>query len=71
MILHTNSSTYTRISKGLYLVIALDDRVEGSVELGGGLQEGELDDEEVLDDLAAELRDELARGLRGATYRCA
>ena len=47
------------------LVIHLDDGVHGRIELLGRLEEGELDDEEVLERLAAKLRDQLASGLRG------
>ena len=58
-----NLTTPTR--NRAYLVIHLDDGIHGRVELLGGLEEGELDDEEVLERLAAQLRDQLASGLRG------
>ena len=51
-----------------HLIVALDDGVQRRIELVSGLEEGELDDEEVLEDLAAELRNELSSSLRGATY---
>ena len=49
------------------LVVALHDRVQGRVELAGGVEEGQLDDEEVLQDLATELRDEFSSGLGRTT----
>ena len=45
------------------LVVDLDDRVHGGVELLGRLEEGELDDEEVLEGLSAELGNELSSSL--------
>ena len=50
------------------LVIALDDGVQRGIELVGRLEEGELDDEKVLEDLATELRDELSSSLGRTTY---
>ena len=51
------------------LVVALHDGVQGRVELRGRIEEGELDDEQILDDLATELADELAGCLRGSACR--
>ena len=48
------------------LVVDLDDGIHGSVELGRGVEEGELDDEEVLEGLPAELGHKLPRGLGGS-----
>ena len=45
------------------LVVDLDDRVHGCVELLGGLEEGELDDEEVLEGLSAQLGHKLSSSL--------
>ena len=45
------------------LVVNLDNRVHGRIELISRLEEGELDDEEVLERLAAQLCYEFARRL--------
>lgn len=46
----------------LVLFVDLDDRVDGCVELGTGIQEGRLDDEEVLGRLTPLLCDKFACG---------
>lgn len=46
--------------KARRLVLSLDDPVRGSVELLVAVEEGETDDEEVLEGLAAGLLDKLA-----------
>ena len=49
-------------------VVNLDDGVQGSIQLLVGLEEGELYDEEVLDNFAPELVDEFSRCLGGSTW---
>ena len=50
------------------LVVDLDDRIHGSVELGRGVEEGELDDEEILEGLPAELGHKLPCSLGRTAY---
>lgn len=49
-------------------LLILDDGVRRSVELGGSLEEFELDDEQVLEDLATALGDELSGSKGGSTW---
>lgn len=49
------------------LIIALDDGVQRSVELALGVEESQLDDEEVLEDVAPELLHQLSCSCGGTT----
>ena len=49
-------------------IVNLDDGIERCVKLLGWLEEGELNDEEVLEHLATKLGYKLASGLSGATW---
>lgn len=63
---HDPLGTDIRLGR-LQLVLGLNHRVHGRVELVAALQEGKADDKEVLEGDAARLLDELARGGSGAT----
>ena len=64
--MYSRSSLDISIIGTFLSIIALDDGVQWGIELVCGLEEYELDDEEILDDLAPELSHQFPRGLRGS-----
>lgn len=51
------------------LIVYFHDGVCGSIELPSGVQECQLDDEEVLQDVPSELCNEFTRSFCGAAYK--